>query len=213
MLRLAAACLAALALVGSAQARSSVLAPHSFVWPASGTITRPFGYDDMGFHPGVDIGMLRSLDVRAAAAGVVTDVGYPVGFEGYGDIVLVDLGSGVQTLYAHLSEARVQVGEHVAAGQLLGIAGCTGYCTGTHLHFELRRDGNAIDPAPFLPGGIPNAPASAAEAQRLDLARAVRALFANLPHIEFAAWLAPPAAPQRARDVFRFVAAAPRPFP
>ena len=129
----------------------------SLVWPASGTITRGFGYDPVmgGFHPGIDIGSLRSLDVRAAGPGVVEATGYAAGFDGYGNVVLVDLGSGLEALYAHLESVRVHVGDTVSTGELLGQAGCTGYCTGTHLHFELRDDGVAFDPSPLLAATIP----------------------------------------------------------
>jgi murein DD-endopeptidase MepM/ murein hydrolase activator NlpD len=116
-------------------------------------VTRGFGYDPWSGeeHKGIDIGSLRSLDVREAAPGVVEATGYAAGFAGYGNIVLVDLGDGLEALYAHLDSARVHVGDTVLAGELLGHAGCTGYCTGTHLHFELRDDGTAFDPAPLLP--------------------------------------------------------------
>jgi murein DD-endopeptidase MepM/ murein hydrolase activator NlpD len=127
----------------------------SLVWPATGTITRGFGWDGGDWHPGIDIGTLASLDVTAAAPGVVEQTGYPAGFEGYGDIVLVDLGQGFEALYAHLSATAVSVGDVVAAGQRLGTAGCTGWCTGTHLHFELREDGKAVDPSPLLPATMP----------------------------------------------------------
>jgi murein DD-endopeptidase MepM/ murein hydrolase activator NlpD len=118
-------------------------APTHWDWPARGTITTPFG---VGGHPGIDIGILRSLAIRAAAPGRVRLVGEHQGFEGYGRIVLVDVGGGYQTLYAHLSHASVRPGEEVAADQQLGIAGCTGWCTGTHLHFEVRLRGAAVDP-------------------------------------------------------------------
>jgi murein DD-endopeptidase MepM/ murein hydrolase activator NlpD len=125
----------------------------SLEWPASGTVTRGFGYDPVmaESHTGIDVGSLRSLDVRAAAPGIVEATGYASGFDGYGNVVLVDMGSGIEALYAHLSTVRVRVGDRVAAGELLGHAGCTGYCTGTHLHFELRDFGTAFDPAPLLP--------------------------------------------------------------
>ena len=115
-------------------------------WPAEGTITGPFGYDAGRWHPGVDIGILRSLNVTAAAPGRVVEVGEPAGFSGYGRIVQVDVGEGWTALYAHLSKPLVRVGALVTAGQELGIAGCTGWCTGTHLHFELRRDGVPTNP-------------------------------------------------------------------
>jgi murein DD-endopeptidase MepM/ murein hydrolase activator NlpD len=167
----------------------------------------------MGFHPGIDIGMLRSLDIRAAAPGVVTAVGYTAGFEGYGNIVLVNAGAGLQTLYAHLSRLHAHVGAHVVPGQLLGIAGCTGTCTGTHLHFEVRVDGTAVSPLRFLPGGLPVAPASPAFAWRLEAADAVRTLFAHVAGMRISAWLTPRrdrvAQPRRVR----LLAAARRPFP
>jgi murein DD-endopeptidase MepM/ murein hydrolase activator NlpD len=125
--------------------RTSVL---DFSWPAQGTVTTPF----TSYHHGLDIGMLRSLSVTAAAPGKVAAVGYATGFEGYGNIVLVQVTADVVTLYAHLSSYRVHVGQVVRRGELLGIAGCTGYCTGTHLHFEVRRDGVAVDPRSFLGG-------------------------------------------------------------
>lgn len=128
--------------------RSSVL---DFSWPAHGTITTPF----TPYHHGLDIGMLRSLDVTAAAPGKVLAVGYATGFEGYGNIVLVQVTPQVVTLYAHLASYRVHVGEAVRRGELLGIAGCTGYCTGTHLHFEVRENGVAVDPRKFLVGSVP----------------------------------------------------------
>jgi murein DD-endopeptidase MepM/ murein hydrolase activator NlpD len=125
----------------------------SLVWPADGTVTRGFGYDPtMGEdHPGIDIGTLRSLAIRAAGPGRVVATGYATGYDGYGNIVLVDMGFGLEALYGHLSSVHARVGEVVSTGEYLGLAGCTGYCTGTHLHFELRDEGTAFDPAPLLP--------------------------------------------------------------
>ncbi len=118
----------------------------SFAWPASGTVTSPFGRDGARWHPGLDIGVLRSTTVRAAAAGRVIGEGYLPGYDGYGNVVLADLGDGYSALYAHLSEPIVRVGEELSTGQRIGIAGCTGWCTGTHLHFELRYRNRAVDP-------------------------------------------------------------------
>ena len=155
MLRLGAACAAALVWIVPAGAHTDGGRQIALEWPASGVVTRGFGWDGPEFHRGVDIGSLRSLDVEAAAPGVVESVGYATGFEGYGNIVLVDLGNGFEALYAHLSSIGVNPGQPVITGQKLGLAGCTGYCTGTHLHFELREDGTAVDPAPLLPATIP----------------------------------------------------------
>lgn len=118
-----------------------------FVWPAQGAITNPFA---LHVHDGIDIGTLRSLSIRAAAAGTVELVGQPYGFEGYGNVVVVRLNPGVITIYAHLASWSVKVGDSVLPNQPIGIAGCTGICTGTHLHFEVRVDGTPVNPMQFL---------------------------------------------------------------
>ena len=135
--------------VASSTATANRVAPTHLDWPAQGTITTPFA---VGGHPGIDIGILRSLQVRAAASGRVLLVGEQTGYEGYGKIVLVQVTPDVVTLYAHLASMTVHAGQTVAKGDLLGIAGCTGYCTGTHLHFEVRENGVAVDPRRFLGG-------------------------------------------------------------
>ena len=165
---LAAACAAALIVAAPAAAEvdpggtpgSGTEPPLTLAWPASGTVTRGFGDDPVlgDFHPGVDIGSLRSLAVHAAAPGVVEQVGYTTGFDGYGQIVLVGLGDGYQALYAHLSRVDAHPGELVETGAELGLAGSTGLSTGVHLHFELRRFGKAFDPAPLLPPANPTVP-------------------------------------------------------
>jgi murein DD-endopeptidase MepM/ murein hydrolase activator NlpD len=153
VVRLAAVVAAAFVFVLPASAMTDGGRGMSLIWPADGTVTRGFGYDPTmaESHPGIDVGTLQSLAVRAAGPGRVEAVGYAGGFDGYGNIVLVDMGSGLQALYAHLSLVHAHVGESVSTGSYLGLAGCTGYCTGTHLHFELRDDGVAFDPAPLLP--------------------------------------------------------------
>jgi murein DD-endopeptidase MepM/ murein hydrolase activator NlpD len=124
-----------------------------FLWPADGVVTSPFGLRTGEFHPGVDIGILRSLAVRSASAGLVVAAGETAGYEGYGNVVVVSLGGGLTLLYAHLAAPLVHTGEFVLPGMTIGTAGCTGWCTGTHLHFELRDRGRAIDPMAFLPLG------------------------------------------------------------
>jgi murein DD-endopeptidase MepM/ murein hydrolase activator NlpD len=125
------------------------------VMPAQGTITSPFGRDGSRWHPGIDIGVLRSLSVRAAVRGRVVLVGQPSGYEGYGNVVVVR-SRGYQEIYGHLAAWRVRVGQLVVPGQRIATAGCTGWCTGTHLHFEVRRHGTAVCPfatllRPFAP--------------------------------------------------------------
>ena len=88
----------------------------------------------------------------AAADGVVTQVGFAQGYEGYGNVVLVQHRAGYATLYAHLSRPRARVGEHVLQGERIGIAGCTGWCTGTHVHFEVRDRNVPIDPCLLIVG-------------------------------------------------------------
>jgi murein DD-endopeptidase MepM/ murein hydrolase activator NlpD len=125
------------------QARQQLLA-HP-VMPAQGTITSPFGHDGARWHPGIDIGVLRSLAVRAAVPGRVIHVGEVRGYEGYGNVVVVR-SRGYQEVYAHLAGWRVQIGQLVVPGQHIATAGCTGWCTGTHLHFEVRKNGAAVSP-------------------------------------------------------------------
>ena len=152
------ATLLSLALAGGASARpDGPLGPYVeyqqrlvLEWPAAGTVTDGFGPRWGRMHLGMDIGILRSLHVAAAASGFVTAVGWLPGYEGYGLVVLVDVGDGYSTLYAHLADTSLRVGQWVPAGARVGLAGCTGSCTGTHLHFELRRAGTPVDPLPFL---------------------------------------------------------------
>jgi murein DD-endopeptidase MepM/ murein hydrolase activator NlpD len=129
--------------VHAVQARQQLLA-HP-VMPAQGTITSPFGRDGARWHPGIDIGVLRSLDVRAAVPGRVESVGQVSGYEGYGNVVVVR-GRGYEELYGHLAAWRVHAGELVVPGERIATAGCTGWCTGTHLHFEVRKHGTAVSP-------------------------------------------------------------------
>ena len=142
----------ALLFPASAAARTDVDWEVTLEWPALGTLTSPFGNDGYRWHPGLDIGILQSLDVRAAADGVVTLAGYMPGYDGYGAIVSVQLRNGYSTLYAHLSQPLVRPGQRVQAGERIGVAGCTGWCTGTHLHFELRYRNVAIDPTFLMVG-------------------------------------------------------------
>ncbi|MEI8105685.1 MAG: M23 family metallopeptidase [Actinomycetes bacterium] len=119
----------------------------NFVWPAQGTITTNFA---LHYHDGIDIGMLRSSTIKASAWGIVEATGYPIGYEGYGNVVIVRVSPTLITIYAHLASYSVRPGDRVLAGQPLGVAGCTGICSGTHLHFEVRLNSTPIDPMQFL---------------------------------------------------------------
>jgi murein DD-endopeptidase MepM/ murein hydrolase activator NlpD len=118
--------------------------------PAFGPVTSDFGARWGRHHEGIDFGRLRKLGILTAARGKVVGTGYMPGYAGYGKVAVIAHAQGYRTLYAHLSRVRVRRGQWVRAGRWIGNAGCTGSCTGTHLHFELRRRGRALDPMPFL---------------------------------------------------------------
>ncbi len=123
------------------------------LWPAIGPITSPFGwrihpiFGTREFHPGVDIGAPYGSTVIAADAGVIEFAGV---MTGYGNVVVIDHGGGLATLYGHLSAYAVAVGQNVGRGAPIANVGCTGYCTGPHLHFEVRINGVPVDPMPYL---------------------------------------------------------------
>jgi murein DD-endopeptidase MepM/ murein hydrolase activator NlpD len=123
------------------------------VRPAPGPVTGVFHERRRGHsHLGIDIDGESGDDVRAALAGIVLVAGSPPrGFSGYGTIVLIGHPDGLATLYAHLSRVGVGVGTAVGAGDLVGAMGCTGSCTGPHLHFEVRFGNTPVDPMAYLP--------------------------------------------------------------
>jgi len=112
-------------------------------------ITSPFGIrsTDGRRHDGVDIKAKSGEEVLAAASGIVVFSGRK---RGYGNVVILDHGNGVSTLYAHLFYACVRERESIGAGETVGRAGKRGRATGTHLHFEVRRGASAFDPVPHL---------------------------------------------------------------
>jgi murein DD-endopeptidase MepM/ murein hydrolase activator NlpD len=124
-----------------------------FAWPANGPVTSPYGYrthpifGDSRLHTGVDIGAGYGSAVFAASGGRVVFAGT---MSGYGNAIVVDHGGGVATTYNHLSGFSVSGGASVNRGQTIGSVGCTGYCTGPHLHFEVRIGGSPVDPMPYL---------------------------------------------------------------
>ncbi|MBV8296487.1 MAG: peptidoglycan DD-metalloendopeptidase family protein [Acidimicrobiia bacterium] len=116
-------------------------------------VTSPFGprvdpiYGDIRFHTGVDFGAPYGTPIQAAADGVVVSAG-PLG--GYGNATVIDHGNGLATVYGHQSSIAVSPGQSVRRGQVVGYVGCTGLCTGPHLHFEVRVDGTPVDPMQYL---------------------------------------------------------------
>jgi murein DD-endopeptidase MepM/ murein hydrolase activator NlpD len=125
----------------------------ALAWPAPGRMTSPFG-DGRG-HPGIDISGPSGDPVLAAGAGTVVLAGMaPAGYSGYGNVVMIDHGAGISTLYAHLSRVDVAMGQAVEQGQKLGGIGRTGIATGDHLHFEVRVANKPVDPVPWLPARV-----------------------------------------------------------
>jgi murein DD-endopeptidase MepM/ murein hydrolase activator NlpD len=116
-----------------------------FIWPLSGTVTSTFGLRWGRMHEGIDIAAPYGVPVVAVASGTVVQAGW---MGGYGNLVVIDHGGGVSTAYAHLSS--VAAGGSVAQGQVIGYNGCTGSCTGPHVHFEVRVNGSPVDPLGYL---------------------------------------------------------------
>ena len=123
-------------------------------YPCSGPITSPFGYrihpifGTTIYHSGIDIGVDEGTPVHAADSGVVIYSGS--GLTGYGNVVIIDHGNGLSTLYAHNSALLVSEGESVSKGQVVAYSGMTGYATGPHVHFEVRVNGSPTDPMGYL---------------------------------------------------------------
>lgn len=140
-----------------AQAAASTTPPATsdggFVRPVPGAITSGFGprrHPILGttrLHTGVDMTASSGTKIKAADGGTVILAGY---YGGYGNTVIIDHGGGVATLYAHQSKLGVGDGETVDAGEVIGYVGSTGLSTGPHLHFEVRVNGNPVDPADYL---------------------------------------------------------------
>ena len=122
-------------------------------WPAAGPVTSGYGwrthpiFGDRRLHAGIDIGAPYGAPVVAADEGTVVYAGV---MSGYGNVVVVDHGGGLATTYNHMSAILVGQGQPVSRGSQVGSIGCTGYCTGPHLHFEVRVNGSAVDPMPYL---------------------------------------------------------------
>lgn len=119
-----------------------------FMWPTKGEISSPFGWRWGRLHAGVDIANDIGTHVMAARAGRVIWAGWR---GGYGYAVMIDHGGGYVSLYGHLDDYFVERGQYVRAGQRIASMGSTGNSTGPHLHFEVQKDGEPVDPMGMLP--------------------------------------------------------------
>jgi murein DD-endopeptidase MepM/ murein hydrolase activator NlpD len=138
----------------AAVARERMIAALPSLNPVGGGIAAGFGWrvDPWPeFHRGVDLEAEYGTPVHAAADGTVVAAGWEGGF---GYKVALDHGNGYQTWYAHLSRFAVAVGQHIRKGEIIAYVGATGDATGPHLHYQVMRQGEAIDPQPFL-NGVP----------------------------------------------------------
>lgn len=124
-----------------------------FSWPLNGPITSPFGYRNHPIfgrviaHSGIDIGVDEGTVVHAADAGTIVEADW---ISGYGYAVIIDHGNGFSTLYGHNSSLIVSEGQTVSRGQPIAYSGNTGNSTGPHLHFEIRLNGEPVDPMGYL---------------------------------------------------------------
>lgn len=133
---------------------SPTKAPGRLIVPVPGApITSPYGYrihpiyGTARLHTGIDYGADEGTPIRAAADGVVVSAGW---YGGYGNATIIDHGGGIATLYGHQSSMSVSAGQKVTQGQTIGRVGCTGDCTGPHVHFEVRVNGDPVNPANYL---------------------------------------------------------------
>ena len=121
-----------------------------FAWPAKGVFTSGYGPRWGRMHKGIDIAAPTGTPIHAAADGVVVSAGWNRG--GYGNLVDIRHADGTMTRYAHNSKIVVKKGQQVQQGQRISLMGSTGFSTGPHLHFEIRKGGNqAVNPIAFLP--------------------------------------------------------------
>jgi murein DD-endopeptidase MepM/ murein hydrolase activator NlpD len=135
--------------LAAAQGGATDTVPSSagLVWPVSGPVTSPFGYRWGRLHAGIDIGVPYGTPIHAAASGTVVLAGWT---GGYGNYTCIDHGGGLATCYAHQSSYAVSGGAAVSQGQVIGYVGNTGHSFGAHLHFEVRINGNPVDPLGYL---------------------------------------------------------------
>jgi murein DD-endopeptidase MepM/ murein hydrolase activator NlpD len=133
--------------------KGKVLGSGQLCWPVSGRITSPFGWrvhpilKKRKYHSGIDIAVSSGTPVKAADGGIVLVSGWQ---GGYGYFIAIDHGKGISTCYGHNSRLLVRAGQRVEKGQRISLSGSTGLSTGPHLHFEVRVNGNPVNPLGYL---------------------------------------------------------------
>lgn len=142
--------------IRSLMSRSSSYTSYTtgeFIWPLYGKITSQYGYrkhpifGSRRMHTGIDISAPYKTPVHASNSGKVIFTGW---YGGYGNVVIIDHGKSISTLYAHLSSIAVSNGQNISKGSVIAYEGSTGYSTGPHLHFEVRVNGQHTHPLKFL---------------------------------------------------------------
>jgi len=137
----------------AAEQRSSRWAATPSIWPVRGWVTSGFGprmspfTEKPAWHDGLDIGAAPNAPVQAPAQGRVTATGFDPKL---GNIVRLDHGFGIETLYGHLAKALVKEGQRVKRGDVVGLVGSSGLSTGPHLHYMVKVNGQALDPNKFI---------------------------------------------------------------
>jgi murein DD-endopeptidase MepM/ murein hydrolase activator NlpD len=136
----------------AAKHRAAVRVADRWVAPNPAPVVSPYGMRWGKLHKGLDFGAGYGSPIVAAGNGVVVGSGYLSGESGYGLITIIRHDNGYYTAYAHQSREFVSAGQHVTAGEIIGLVGSTGHSTGPHLHFEVRTEahGGQIDPRPWL---------------------------------------------------------------
>jgi murein DD-endopeptidase MepM/ murein hydrolase activator NlpD len=137
----------------AAEQKSSRWAATPSIWPVKGWVTSGFGprvspfTEKPAWHDGLDIGAAANAPVQAPAQGRVTTVGFDPKL---GNIVKLDHGFGIETLYGHLAKALVKEGQRVKRGDVVGLVGSTGLATGPHLHYMVKVNGQTFDPTKYI---------------------------------------------------------------
>ena len=137
----------------AAEQKSSRWAATPSIWPVKGWVTSGFGprvspfTEKPAWHDGLDIGAAANAPVQAPAQGRVTSVGFDPKL---GNVVKLDHGFGIETLYGHLAKALVKEGQRVKRGDVVGLVGSSGLATGPHLHYMVKVNGQTFDPTKYI---------------------------------------------------------------